>query len=410
MEVIPIIYLSYMFVSVYFLALFLIIYYRNKDTINYYPKMKKAYSLSVIIPAYNEAETIKETIEHVFELDYPNMLEVIVVNDCSTDNTRKVVENLQKRFPKLILINNKKNLGNAARTKNVGLSYAKGEIIATTDADSYPEKNSVKQMIGFFEDEKVGAVTCSIFVRNSKTNLLCRMQSIEYKVIAFMRKLLGYVDAIYVTPGPLALYRKSAIEDIGRFDDNNLTEDIEITWRLIDKGWKREMSLPAQVSSTAPEKFGIWYRQRRRWSVGGFQCIAKYKKQVLKRGMLGLYVLPFFILQFFLGVVGLGVFLYLFITKLITNFLFVNYSISAKVPLLTINRLFITLDFLNYLGLILFVVGTGLTFFILSKMKNTSKDKESFFSIMIYSLFYMTIYPVLAVIAIYKYFKRDDKW
>ena len=124
--------------------------------------MKKKYSISVVIPAYNEGGTIKDTIEHVFAVDYDKIIQVIVVNDCSTDNTKEVVESLQKKYPELILINNEKNLGNAGKSKNEGLKYATGELVAFVDADSYPAKDSFKKMIGFFDDEKVGAVTCPI--------------------------------------------------------------------------------------------------------------------------------------------------------------------------------------------------------------------------------------------------------
>ncbi|NMB66752.1 glycosyltransferase family 2 protein [Candidatus Woesearchaeota archaeon] len=413
MELLPVIYLSYMFVSMYFLFLFLFLYFLNKKRLFDYPKLKKKYKVSFIIPAYNEERTIKETLEHIFSIDYDNISQVIVVNDNSTDKTKEIVESLKKDHKNLILINNKKNLGNAAKTKNVGLKYANGEIIAFVDADSYPAKDSLKKMLGFFEDKKVGAVTCPILVKN-QSNIIEKMQELEYKTIATTRKLLGYLDSIYVTPGPLALYRKKALEKINGFDEENLTEDIEITWGLAKNNWKREMSLSTQVTTTAPDNLKDWYKQRLRWTLGGLQCIVKYKKEFLKKGILGMFILPFFILQFFLGVIGIGVFLYLLTTRVVSNYIFAKYAIPANVPLLTLNDFFITPSFLDYLGIILFVSGFIFTLLVIAiiekiELKEVLK-KQRLRVILSYSLIYLSLYPLITIIAIYKYFKREKRW
>jgi len=409
MELLPTIYLAYMFASIYLLALSLLLYLNNKKHLYEYPPLKKKFSISFVVPAYNEGKTIKDTINHIFAIDYPNIKEVIIVNDCSTDNTQKIVESLQKKYSKLILINNEKNLGNAAGSKNVGFKYASGELIAFVDADSYPSKDCLQKMVGYFEDKDMGAVTCSILVRNTE-KFFGKIQAIEYKVVAFTRKLLGYVEGIYVTPGPLALYRRKALDEVKGFDETNLTEDIEITWNLIAKGWKREMPLTTEVSTTAPEKLLDWYKQRRRWSTGGMQCMVKYRKEFLKKGILGTFVVPFFIVQFFLGIIGVAIFLYLLIRNGIANYILVKYSIPANVPLLTIDDLFVSQSFLNYLGLTLFVLGFLFTIFTLSMIKESHLKKVKFIYIIFYSLIYLTAYPFIAISGVYNYFKRPDRW
>ena len=321
MNVLSIIYLAYMFISIYLLVFSLLLYFNNKKNLFSYPSLKQIPYVSFVVPAYNEEKTIQDTIEHIFAIDYPKILEVIVVNDASTDNTKEIIENLQKKYSKLILIDNKKNFGNAAKTKNAGLKQAKGDFVAFVDADSYPAKDSLKKMLGYFNDEKVGAVTCSVLLRDPK-KFIEKLQDIEYRVIALVRKLLESVDAIYVTPGPLALYRKKALDDIGGYDNTNITEDIEIAWHLLDNNWKIRMCLATSATTTVPDKIKKWYKQRLRWAIGGLECISKYKKRFMKKGTFGMFIIPFFIIQFFLGILGLSIFIYLLVTRILYNFLF----------------------------------------------------------------------------------------
>ncbi len=406
MKLLPIIYLTYMFISIYFLFLFLFLYFNNKKSIFDYPTARKKYTISVLVPAYNEERTIRDTIESIFEIDYP-INEVIVINDGSTDRTKEIAEELLKKYPKLKLVD-KKNTGKGD-SLNTGIKMAKGELVVVVDADSYPAKDSFNKLVGFFDDEKVGAATC-IFIPRNKTKFLEKMQLVEYNIIAFTRKLLGYVNAIYVTPGPLAMYKKTALEKVGGFDTKNMTEDIEIAWHLIKAGYGIKMCLSTNATTTTPNKLKEWYRQRRRWGVGGIQCISQYKKEFLKKGMLGMFVLPFFIFQFFLGLLGLGVFLYLLTTRIISNYLFVGYAIPAGVPLITMEDFYITPSFLNYLGIIIFAFGLIFTLLVLSVMRNTILKKQNIFTILFYSIVYLSIYPFITISSVYNYFKRDKRW
>ena len=259
------------------------------------------------------------------------------------------------------------------------------------------------------DDKKVGVATSCIVPRN-KSGFLEKMQVIEYNVIAFTRKLLGFVDAIYVTPGPLALYRKSALIKIGGFDKKNLTEDIEATWHLVYAGYERKMTLSSNVTTTVPTKFKAWFNQRKRWSMGGLQCILKYKGHFLKRGMLGLFILPFFILQLSLGVIGMGIFLYLIGRRFLDKYLFVKYSINLDSPVLTMNDLYITPSVLNYLGIVLFLIGGFFTILILYIMKDSVLNKQNIFKILFYFLLYLPIYPFISVIALYNYIRGNRRW
>lgn len=408
MEFLPYVYLTYMFISLYMLSLFLVIYFRNKNKFFSYPEVTENYSVSFIIPAYNEENTIKETIEHIFDIDYDNIEEIIVVNDCSKDNTKKIVEYLLTKYPKLKLINNEKNLGKAA-SLNKAWKNVNSELVAVVDADSFPKKDSLKKMIGYFNNEKVGAVTCPILVKN-KINFWSRLQSVEYIAISFGRKLLEYVDSIYVTPGPLAIYRRTALEDISGFDEKNMTEDIEATWHLAYNGWDRKMSLSTGVLSKVPTKLKPWFIQRRRWNIGGLQCIKKYAHVIGKKGMLGAFIIPFFITNMFLGLVGLSIFFYLISTRFLNSYLSVKYSILSETPIITLKGLYITPSILNYLGIILFLAGALYLFLIMAILKEKRKTKENFLDIPFYLLFYLILYPFIMINAIWHFYRKNYIW
>lgn len=407
MKFLPIIYLGYMFVSIYFLSLFLSLYFKNRKVLFDYKETRKKYFISVLVPSFNEAETITKTIESIFDSEYP-IKEVIVLNDGSKDNTKEIVENLMKKYKKLKFIN-KENSGKAD-SLNQGLKIAKGDLIAVVDADSYPAKDSFKKLVGYFDDEKVGVATCVISARNAN-RFFEKLQQIEYVVIAFARKLLGYVDAIYVTPGPLALYRKSALDEIGGFDINNMTEDIEATWHLTYFGYKREMCMSTKATTTVPNRFVAWYKQRRRWNLGGLQCISKYKNCFFRKGgMLGFFILPFFILQLFLGLLGFSIFMYLLVTRLVKNYLFARYSIPVGTPLLTMDTLMITPSFLNYLGVILFIVGAAFTILVLFILAKDMLNQRNVFNILFYLLIYLAVYPFIMIASLYHFIRGVNRW
>jgi len=408
MEFLPYIYLTYMFIALYLLSLFLVIYFKNRKNFFHYPEPDKNYEVSFIVPAFNEELTIYETIEHIFDIDYDNIKEVIVVNDCSTDRTKQVIEFLLSKYPKLKLINNEENLGKA-ESLNKSLRIANGELIAVVDADSFPNKDSLKKMVGYFNDPKVGAVTCPVLVRN-KNKFWGKLQAIEYITISFGRKLLDYIDAIYVTPGPLAIYRKTALEDIGGFDRENMTEDIEATWHLAHNGWHRKMSLSTGVSSEVPDKLKQWFIQRRRWNIGGLQCIQKYWRVIGKKGMLGAFIIPFFITNLFLGLVGLTIFSYLITTRFISNYLLTRYSLIAETPIISLNELYITPSILNYLGIILFIFGLIYILLILSVLNERIRKKENILNIPFYLIFYLILYPLVMINAIWYFTKNKTTW
>lgn len=408
MDFITGVYFFYMFVSIYFLSITLILYLRNRKNLYFYPKLNKNFSLSVLVPAFNEEKTIAGTIKNIFESNYKKIREVIVINDGSSDGTSNVVKKLIKKYGTRLKLLDKKNSGKAD-SLNKALKIAKGEFIAVIDADSFPDKYAFSKMLGHFQDETVGAVTAACTPRNRKT-LLEKLQTIEYKVIALTRKLLEYIDSIYVVPGSLSIYRKKALLDIGGFDTKNLTEDIESTFHLLKNDWKIKMSLAARVTTYVPNKIQAWFKQRVRWTVGGFQVLNKYKSSAFRKNMLGYFVVPFFTLGFVLAIVGLFIFGYMFYRRFIYSFFLARYSVIAETSFLNIPDITAPLSILNYFGIILFILFFAFTILVLFLMKDDLTEKQSFFNLVIYMTLYLMAYSIVIITGIASWIRGKTKW
>ncbi|MEK6891030.1 MAG: glycosyltransferase [Nanoarchaeota archaeon] len=380
-----------------------LVFLQNRKKLFDYPEVKEFEGISIVMPCYNEGEVIGEAIEALLDLDYPkDKIEIIVVDDRSKDNSAEIVKNYASKYSNVKLIVNSRNSGGAAEPTNLGIKAAKYDYIAVADADSMPKKDALKKMLGFLQqDEKVGGVTCSVLVRNPKT-FMQKLQAIEYASIAFSRKLLDMVDGVYVTPGPFALYRKKILLEVGLFDVNNLTQDIEIVWRLLKRGYVARMSLATSVYSHSPTKFREWARQRIRWIIGGTQTLWKYKKYTFREKMLGLFVIPFFAISTFLGLMGLFVFGYLIFKRFLSYYLVTKYSIYGGTALLYLQDINFAPSILNYFGAVMFLLGAFFTFFGLYLIKDKELGDKKFISIPFYMIVYLTIYPVLLIVALYK--------
>lgn len=247
--------------------------------------------VTVIIPSYNCKDLIGKTIDSIKASDYPNKIEIIVVDDGSTDGTRDYL----KKIKGIKLVLKEKNEGKA-EALNYGIRIARNEYVFCIDSDSYISNNAIRDMTSkMVADEKVGAVTCFVKVANNKS-LLGKVQEIEYFVGFGFSAITNYLlDAVFVAPGPMTLFRKSALLDVGLFDVNNITEDLEIAWRLRKNGYKISYAYEGVVNTIVPDSFSGLWRQRTRWYRGKLFNIGKHKDMFLnpKYGYFGMFVMPF---------------------------------------------------------------------------------------------------------------------
>ncbi len=407
---IDIVFLTYMFVGLYMLSLLFFIFMQTKKYLFKYP-VGKPEPVSIVVPCFNEGKSIGHTIDSLLKLDYPKeMIEIIVVDDCSRDDSASIVKKYAQKYRNVKLIVNKKNSGGAAEPTNIGIKASKYEYIAVTDADSTPEPDALKKMIGFLQqNDKTMAVTCAVTAKKP-TTFMQRLQAIEYISIAFGRKLLDMIDSVYVTPGPFALYKKQALIEVGLFDKNNLTQDIEIVWKLMYHGYNARMCLAAKVYSETPSKLKKWFRQRVRWNIGGTQCILKYKKILFRKKMLGLFIIPYFSFNLFLGLFGLAIFSYLMVRRIIYYYLSTSYSVYAQTAILRLNEFTFTPTVMNFLGGSLFMLGAIYTFIVIGMMKDEHVKGTNLFSILFYMLIYLTLYPFVMLVSMYKLIRRKYSW
>ncbi|MEK6847277.1 MAG: glycosyltransferase family 2 protein [Nanoarchaeota archaeon] len=411
MNFVEIVFFIYLFISLYMTSLLIFIWYPNRNKLFLYPHGKPV-PVSIVMPCYNESENIGEAIESLLRLNYPSeMIEIIIVDDKSKDNSVEVVQSYVDKYPwKVKLIVNSRNSGGAAEPTNIGVRSAKHDFIAVTDADSMPEPDALTKMIGFLQNEdRAAAVTCAVMARGSRT-FMQKLQMIEYSIIAWGRKLLDCVDAVYVTPGPFALYKKKVLLEVGLFDTKNLTQDIEIVWRLRSYGYSARMCLAARVYSVTPLKFRHWWRQRIRWNIGGTQCIVKYRRVIFKNGMLGAFIIPFFSFSLFLGLFGLGLFVYLFMKRVVVKYLATKYAIYGGTTLLRLQDFTIHPTVLNFFGIVLFIWGFIFTFIGLTIMEMRRKPGVNIFNILFYMLVYLAIYPFIMATSLYKYLRGKYTW
>ena len=306
-----------LFTTLFFL--FTLIENRKEITKGYTKKFPK---VSILIPAYNEERTLYKTVSSLLRLDYPkDKLEIIVIDDGSTDNTFMIAKKFVSQGVKAYT---KKNEGKG-KTLNFGLKRATGTLIGCLDADSFVSRDSLKKIIAYFDDSKVMAVTPSLKVYKPK-NILQRIQMVEYLVGIFLRKMFALLGSIHVTPGPFSIYRKEFFDKYGGYDEDNLTEDIEIALRILSKGYDIENSVDASVYTVAPYNLKSLFKQRVRWYTGFAENILRYRHLFSRRyGNLGLFILPGSFFTVLLVIVSL----YYFVSKLINQGIQYFHNINA---------------------------------------------------------------------------------
>nr|WP_294817291.1 glycosyltransferase [uncultured Sphingomonas sp.] len=237
-------------------------------------------AVSVIIPAYNEERVIAQSIARALASDYP-ALQIIVADDGSQDRTSAVVAESFGTDPRVTLLT--LHNGGKAATLNRALRHATGEVIIALDADTQFEPATIRRLVRWFADPRIGAVAGDARVGN-RVNLVTRWQAIEYITAQNLeRRALAGFDAMTVVPGAVGAWRRIAIDSVGGYPEDTLAEDQDLTIAVQRAGWRVTYDPRAVAWTEAPESFKALARQRYRWAFGTLQCLWKHRA-VLRAG------------------------------------------------------------------------------------------------------------------------------
>ena len=389
-----------LFVGIFFLYTF----FENRAKMKG-PKIKKFPKISILIPAYNAEKFIKKTIECALNCDYPEK-EIIVIDDGSTDRTYQIVKKFKNKGVKIF----KKENGGKASALNFGIDKCNGKLIMTLDADSFLEKDTIRKMVAYFKDRNVMSVVPTLKVYNPKT-IIERMQVIEYTLTSFIRKIFTFMHGLNVNPCA-PIYRAEFLKK-NKFDEDNLTEDLEMGLRVQSQHYDIQHAIDANVYTIVPNNLKSLMKQRVRWNYGTIWNLKnKYGFMFsLKYGDLGLFILPTTLIFF-----GLAVFLLIYyVGRLLWNVIYNIYFLSLigfdmKYALFgggTTQIMNYLIDMKMFLFLSLFIIG-GTICLLAKRTLNEKRFRFSYFIyISLYSIF-LGIFPLIAIL--YMIFRKKPKW
>jgi cellulose synthase/poly-beta-1,6-N-acetylglucosamine synthase-like glycosyltransferase/peptidoglycan/xylan/chitin deacetylase (PgdA/CDA1 family)/spore germination protein YaaH len=249
------------------------------------PEIDPGRFVSVLIPAFNEARVIEESVKRVLASECVQ-IEVIVIDDGSQDETSAIVKQAFKGDERVQLITLEN--GGKARALNKGLEIAKGDVIVALDADTQFEPMTIARLARWFADPEIGAVAGNAKVGN-RINLVTRWQAVEYVTAQNLeRRALDRFDAITVVPGAVGAWRRAALDMVGGYPHDTLAVDQDLTSAFQRKSWLVEYDVDAVAWTEAPESFGALAKQRFRWAFGTLQCLWKHRRILRDRHPAGL--------------------------------------------------------------------------------------------------------------------------
>ena len=256
--------------------------------------------VTIAVPAHNEATVIAKTIDSLQRVRHPrgpSFIEVVIIDDGSIDDTAEIARSVAPGPHSIRVISQPPS--KKAGALNRAFAEAFGDIVVVVDADTIADPGLVEAMLPHFADRRVGAVAGNVKVGNQRS-LFGKLQALEYVVsLNLDRRAQAAANVMAVVPGAAGAFRRSAVMAIGGYSTDTLVEDADLTVALLADGWRIPYESRAIAYTEAPQTMADVIRQRRRWSYGTVEVIAKHSRRIFDRraGRVGVLGLPWMLLS-----------------------------------------------------------------------------------------------------------------
>jgi len=243
--------------------------------------------VSILVPAHNEEIVMAGTLESLLHLDYPqDRMEIIVIDDSSTDRTRRVIEHMMATDRRLKLVGIPPGLGGRGKSHalNQALRHAGYDFVAVYDADNAPEPQSLRMLVAeLVADTRLAAAVGKVRTMNRGTNFLTRCVNIEFISFQWIIQAGRWrLLRLASLPGTNYVIRRDALERVGGWDPSAIADDAELTVRLTQEGYHIKFVPYAVTWEPEPQHWGVWLRQRLRWARGGTYVVRKYVQRLMR--------------------------------------------------------------------------------------------------------------------------------
>ncbi len=245
-------------------------------------------SICIMIPAHNEEAVISKTVENVLGLDYDDF-EILVIDDRSTDGTAEVLKKLEEKYNKVrVLIRDKEAYPGKSAVLNEALATCEKEVICVFDADARVKKDFLKVLLPYLAPEEIGAVQGRKIIINKETNFLTRCQNNEYTLDSHFQLSRDSINGAVELRGNGFLVKKAALDEIGGWNNNTITDDLDLSTKLHLNAWGVRYCPVGEVYEEAILDLLPLIRQRRRWVEGSIRRYLDYFFEILTSEIISL--------------------------------------------------------------------------------------------------------------------------
>ena len=249
------------------------------------PRRRRNPLVSVVIPAHNEGLSIERCLDSVRRSSY-RKLQIIVVDDASSDDTRKIVWNyIYKKYPShnIRLLRKVKNVGKGRALNHAIRRGATGELIMALDADSILHRDAIRNAVAYFDDPRIVGLAANVRVIGSRS-VLGTLQMFEHIIGYRSKKFYTLSNSEFIAGGVASTYRTDILKKVRFYDTDTMTEDIGLSMKIISQSGNKDSRIvyasDVVAMTEGVQTYKALFRQRYRWKMGGLQNLLKYRSMI----------------------------------------------------------------------------------------------------------------------------------